>query len=50
MDKYYRILLRKKEDSELFKWLESNRGPGESTNKAVRRKLYELCRKDMKKV
>jgi len=41
-DKYFRILLNRKVDSRLIKWLESERKPGERPNQAITRKLYRI--------
>lgn len=45
-NKYYRILLRKDKDGKLYQWLEKGRRAGERPGTAIKRKLYELFRKE----
>jgi len=47
-DNYHRMLLHRNKDKELLVWLESERIAGESSNRAIKRKLYMLCRESLK--
>jgi hypothetical protein len=47
--RYHHILLNKKKDAELAKWLEIGREPWETPNHAMKRKLYKLFREDQER-
>jgi len=47
-DNYYRILLNKDRDAELYQWLEQGRRSGERPGQAIKRKLYKLMEKENK--
>jgi hypothetical protein len=49
LKRYHHILLNKKKDAELAKWLEDMRETWESPGHAMKRKLYKLFVDDLKK-
>lgn len=48
-DKYFRLLLRLKEDELLMLWLSADKYRNESMGRSIRRRLYEMMSKDKQK-